>query len=372
MIKFIGITCFLLFGLIIKSLAQEYEDATVLWRGFQHRWTYNHRLNRLGSRVDNPNCQAGNCATQVINTAASGTGADKADFTTYISTLAANGVRFKTGSVTLRFSGKEGEESAAEKAISLVADSGFINRQEYIVVLNGFDLVSEQKADKLLKLSVGASEGYYDGSDRSLHFDIYGTLNMVCNSPECECFKNTYAYQLTVNYLLIAGDSLAFLARKANLHRKYFWDKRSELQENAPKQLFKGDSTRKYAVGIPALQSFTIELDVPHWFLEWHTCLEPYQYNPQNGTYAITTDFFFKQWRKNMKRYSYSRKYSRWSKRKSGVAILSTRVVLLQFKEACVRNLEYRGTIKWGGKNQTAVRKEAESAGRVPFYKSCR
>lgn len=365
----------LLFVLALTSIsgrayAQEYEESALIWRGFHQRWTYNHRLARLGSAVESPTTTGKLTQGKVIHTAASGKGADRADFTDFFSAVAANGVRFRSGSVTLTLEGKEGEERSAEQSVSLTADSLIRNQKDYLVVLNGFDIYSEQKADKLLKYSIGVSDGFYDPAEKNIKFDVYAALNVDCNSFECNLFRKTYKYTVQINYLLVAGDD-AYKARKATLNRKYYWDKRIELDENAPRQVFKGDSTKTYTAGLAAFKAISVELDEPHWFVEWHTALEPCKYNAKTGTFSVSPDVFFKQWRRRMKRYSYSRKHSRWAKRKAGLAILSTQLAFIQFKDGCVKNYERRGTIRWEGKNQSVLQPASLAPDDIPFDKNC-
>ncbi|MFY7861519.1 MAG: hypothetical protein ACOVP5_04770, partial [Chitinophagales bacterium] len=44
---------FLIVNLSMSLLAQDKNNIhkAVIWRGFDHQWTYNHRINRIGSIV---------------------------------------------------------------------------------------------------------------------------------------------------------------------------------------------------------------------------------------------------------------------------------------------------------------------------------
>jgi len=56
-----------------------FDDAPlVLWQGFHHRWTYNHRLNRHGDWVEHLERDGDRVAARVNHSAASGSGADEA------------------------------------------------------------------------------------------------------------------------------------------------------------------------------------------------------------------------------------------------------------------------------------------------------
>ena len=80
-----GAALALLFGLLGVVQAQvgvpieteTYDSRMAVWRGFVHEWTYNHRLNRMGSRNWIHDAE-GNHNDQMITeyAAASGTGTD--------------------------------------------------------------------------------------------------------------------------------------------------------------------------------------------------------------------------------------------------------------------------------------------------------
>ena len=79
---------FLLNGLNAQEL-KPYNKA-MIWRGFQHKWTYNHRINRIGSSVSFKD-DKGYC----IHYSASGLGSDSTFATTYYTYVESPKVCFK-------------------------------------------------------------------------------------------------------------------------------------------------------------------------------------------------------------------------------------------------------------------------------------
>ena len=94
------IFCWLMIGWV--SLPA--QNTAVFWQGFSQDWTYNHRLNRMADYVTEKDnafllCHAG----------ASGTGADSGRFVQHYTMVETPEAQFYTGSVEIKFEGKEGD-----------------------------------------------------------------------------------------------------------------------------------------------------------------------------------------------------------------------------------------------------------------------
>ena len=80
----------IMFLISIQISAQ--VDVGVIWMGFEHEWTYNHRLNRLGDYVSQPEFDGFEHPVKHYHTGATGLGWDEALFTSYYTVVKANGI----------------------------------------------------------------------------------------------------------------------------------------------------------------------------------------------------------------------------------------------------------------------------------------
>jgi len=149
-----------------------------LWQGFRHAWGYNHRLNRLGSRV--VHLSGGRAETR--HSGASGTGADTLTYLDRSMSIEGSNLRFVALTVPLRIRSKEGMSEVRKKRVRF--ELGSTERVPIAAVLNGFDLCSKQDADKLLSLRIAVRDLDQVGTTVSLTVDAM--LNVDCDSLECD------------------------------------------------------------------------------------------------------------------------------------------------------------------------------------------
>jgi hypothetical protein len=159
---------------------------TTLWQGFHHAWEYNHRLNRFGSYVRVR--QADDRSESVVgHTAASGTGGDTAHFSEHVTRVCADDVGFQVGwgetvvecmrAVTTQF---------RIKVDDLALAPALLGRDNYTVVINGFDLYAQRHSDKLLSFDLEITDPtiYADGT--KIRFNILGSMCFDCRTAECQ------------------------------------------------------------------------------------------------------------------------------------------------------------------------------------------
>ncbi|NTX17885.1 hypothetical protein HUA76_44745, partial [Myxococcus sp. CA056] len=107
-----------------QSTAALYEqnegarNGVVLWRGFNHWWDYNHRINRLGDWVQNDGCTGLSCSAHIIHAAASGSGPDTASYKSWYTTLATSSAAFRTGSKLISIKGSRGVQHDVTTTVS--------------------------------------------------------------------------------------------------------------------------------------------------------------------------------------------------------------------------------------------------------------
>lgn len=342
-----------------------YTDAAVVWRGFTHQWTYNHRLNRLGSYVLNTDFAQFPYHAQAVHTSATGVGGDVGLFDVQYSYVAMRDVAVQSGSVTIEFSGKEGDMHNIVK--HLLADSKIAHSQapsDCIVVLNGFDILSERKADKISLLHIAVSDAEYLPATNKIKFDISASMEATCKSFECNRFNQKFNYTVRVHYLIFMStptynnneqsEQTPLHATEQTVRRVYNWDKDAEIDLMPEQHTISGIKGNSFSEAILAFKSISLHLDRDHWLLDWHSAIMPENYDAQNGKFRYSLDLLFKQWDETMKRGSANPRVSRFSGKRRGWAILESTVCMLQFEQALVRHADKNGIAIWTGHNQSA------------------
>lgn len=180
-------------------------DTGVIWRGFHHAWRYNHRLNRLGSYLQRTD--ETDPGWKVVHTAASGTGPDTAQFCDLYTEVAAPDVTFEPTQQKVRLQGDEATTVVETTPVSVPIDDDLAGFDEYAVVLNGFDIVSEADADKLMSMTVSVSQPSAP-SGGSLSFEASVSFEADCGTPECS--GDGIDYTCYLFFLVIAGDQSGF------------------------------------------------------------------------------------------------------------------------------------------------------------------
>ncbi len=369
MFKFKDIILFL--GIIVLNvpmLAQ--EDIAVIWQGFEHAWTYNHRLNRLGDYIDQSEFDGYPHRVKHFHTGATGLGKDIASFQSYYSVVKAKGIGVQSGAVEFKLTGKENKLVTDKITVEIKAEKGLQNKDNVTALFNGFDFISEDGADKLKMFKVDFSDPIYDPTSQKLQFDIQVSVILNCASLECHRFKQKFDYDLSIHYLLIAGNNQSFHAQEKTFFKTYEWDKKEPVAYKLIDQQAQGFAN--FPIATLGFKSFTLEMDSEHWLVDWHTSLHPQSYDARKGKLFYSLDLLFRQWKRDMKRLSPFKGQSRFSKKKDGWIYFGGSVVMLQFKNGCLEQKARLGTIEWDGMNKTPYNYKAINVERFKIEKGCR
>jgi len=315
-------------------------DSAIIWRGFDQKWTQaNHRLNRLGDYVGGIDCSGSTCSANLVHGAASGLAGDVARYTTYYTTLSARGVGFQPGHRTFVLSGKEGQAIERTFSVREPAEANLRNRDQVVVLLNGFDLCAEDAADKPQHIRLALTNPTFDPNDASFSFTVIVEITADCDSAECKP-PETVNYNLRVHFLIVGSNGDAMHTVSREFAQSYTWDTDDEihLQDLDRDRLLYG--APGYPVGVFALRSLELTLDRDHWMFEWASFVRPKSYSGQTGEGECSLALMFKQWTPGM---------MVGAIKKPGSATMTARVMLLQFKEAVRGNESYTGSIEWPG-----------------------
>lgn len=342
-------------------------DVGVVWMGFEHQWTYNHRLNRLGDYIEQPHFEGYDHPVKHYHTGATGVGWDDGFFSSYYNVVKSDDVGFQAGKVSFELFNREGATSKKQRILRIPLKEKLQSKEQIVAVLNGFDLVAIDGADKLKTLGIALGTPIYNEAESSVDITVDVNFNANCGSFECNRFNHKYRYEIEVHYLLIAGNQQEFSRTEKSFAKEYVWDRKSSFEDGLIDVEVNGQPN--YDEATMGFKSIQIDMDRDHWLVDWHTAIHPQFYYPKSGRMTFAIDLFLKQWKK--KNHSPYKFASRFSKRKDGWAKVQGEVVLLQFDDACVENKSRSGAISWKGRNQSANSSDAVNVKRFRVKKGC-
>jgi len=378
------------------TTTQSGRDTGVVWRGFRHAWSYNHRLNRLGSWVEMGKCVGDICRYEVGHSGASGSGKDRAAVRDAYTELSATGVGFDAGNATLSIEGMEklpdnggGQDEVirVEEDVEVDLSPTWQKYDRYAAVLNGFDVQSEGTSAKVVDFNLGVSEVSTDRDTAT--FTITATVLFDCDSVECEGpgtkrggkGKQEVDYELDVQYLLVGGhDDTLQVTRADEMANHYSWDRcknnkvenpftdeeedddwkgnnfpgnhmhceRSEGWELDYRNMVKrdtgwGDTGGDYSVGTVGISELDVDLEAEAHFSQFDMVVGG-SYDATGG-YDVKALPFFKEWTSRHGLYS-SAKFA-YGHKGSGSAHVEP--VLVQIADGCKRSFVTAGGLEWMG-----------------------
>ncbi|MGA1841150.1 MAG: hypothetical protein ACMUIU_11045 [bacterium] len=329
-----------------------YDDAAVLWRGFQSAWIGadrvnhwyianddepgNHRLNRLGDFLEDMHCIYPR--VRHYHSAASGSLEDTMEYTTYYTKIYTNGIGLQHGCADFVLYGSEGDFVDYSDEIVLDPEWNTKDRDYYTVLLNGFDLCSTEDADKLEYISMEVSNARY--SEEKIKFDVFIRFKADCDSVECETPDGSIGYEGKFCYLVVAGDEGDLNITEDDFSTKnYTWNITTEIFLEPENLSVTGVGGNQYNEAALGFRKIFFDLHgQEHWLLEWVSALQPESYDASSGEYTYLRQLLFKQWTAPM--YGLSLRYN-------GEATLGAAVTLIQFNQASVNEGALSGEIFW-------------------------
>lgn len=334
-------------------------NSTILWRGFWHKWTYNHRLNRLGDAIINQQLINNNNTHQatLFHAGATGTGSDigiSESHYTYLN-LPAN-IHVQHATITFNISGKEGEMQQETQKQLITALPILKNQEQYVAVINGFDIVSEKKADKLQVIDISIGTPEYLPATQQIQTNINLALLLKCGSIECSQFSNRVNYTVTIQYVIFAAPTAWLHATEKNTAVLQQWDTEIDpaKQQNSTLCHLQGIPSSEFENAALGFKSIRFYLNRDHWITAWKSAIYPQKYEPKTGVFDYTLDLFFQQWENDMKKNSAYKKHSKFAIKKGGWGLCEATVQMLQFKTAQTYHTHTNNINKWEGGNQPA------------------
>lgn len=299
-----------------------------LWQGIDATWRYNHRMNRLGSAVD---------GDVVRQSAASGTGPDRATIRTPVAHVNGDFRELANGHVTLRLQGAEGERLTAETTVFVPDSAGTAFAEP---VLQGFDTYARASADKPMHLSFSVGDAVR--APGGWNFPVRAEWQGQCTSAECTDDGSRTDQAIDIYYSVLGSSTDLRLSRGTH-SADVAW---SDRDPGAPQRETLADG------GVRALKGMSLTLsDEMHWL-------------SYESTVGSELTLGFGNWRRGMKlAHPFE---SLFAYRQAGSATLSADVVDLRIPGATVSTDTVEASQRWRGWGRTAVDPAAQVTTPLP------
>lgn len=351
---------FILLFIIYNSNNLQAQDIksynkALIWRGFEHQWTYNHRINRIGSLVSMEQ-DSGYC----IHYSATGLGDDSTFATTHYTYVESPNVFFKETKIKILVNGLEGDLLTKTENVYLDLDKWMQGMSHYDVLVNGFEVRSVIKADQLQLLHFLVEDPNYVKETKQIHLTANFNLVTNCRTLECELFKDQTAYELTLHLLILGFEEDAGEVRNSYTTRNYAWDTSVEVEEESKELTIQGQKD-EYPVACLGIKGLGIVLNEEHWLLQLNNYVTPLSYDKSNGQMRSHVNMKVVAWNNGMENFSVAPFKAEFAKRKSGYAMLDTNPSLIQFSNAKIKHGQNKTALYWKGRNKSSGAPEAES-----------
>lgn len=351
--KGIFLGSFILISIGLTAQLQPYNKA-MIWRGFTHKWTYNHRCNRIGDYVMYNNGQP-----QAVHTSATGLGADSTYFKSYYTYIETADVAFKEGKISVRIENKEKQLTEGSVLVNIPADEWMRDKGNYESLINGFDLRSDEAADKIQLMRLSIEDPSYLPDTKELQFTVHFSLVLNCQSVECSSTDNKVNYNLDVYYLLMGLEEYNTNTTEKFFTRSYSWDKKIDVNERPEEKIIDGTAMPIFNYATVGVKAFSVVLNEAHWLLQFNNSFTPIQYNPKTGDMNLSVDLLFKEWQEGMKGNVVMPKQSKFAEKRKGWVVLDSDALLLQVKEAKINYMLRQGRMYWRGYNKKPEQDDA-------------
>lgn len=353
----------------VIDLGNGTPNGAFIWRGLNHRWTYNHRLNRYGDWVRPGTCTGtGNnfeCETRAFHTAASGTGADDVSWDSFHTFVKTESAEFLHPKRTITLSGAEGNSLAGSLDVTVVT-----NQPINTAILRGFDIVATDTADQLTELEIEVDNLWYNAATGEFIFTINVSGTFDCPTPECPVFNSTVNYDVEVFTTVVSGEWENFHWQWTTVGNEYAWDDyQGPINWSHPlglypeNEIFRADHRVNnqavtglgggdYPNAVLGFRRLSVGLDRDHHMLDLDMAVLPQSYNAQSGTFDFDMRLFFKQWTADGNVLTFER---------PGDVEFSADVIMLQFGDGCTDHGNVGGVMSWPGGNAPATGNDART-----------
>lgn len=320
----------------------------------EHKWTYNHRINRVGNYLyfDGDN-------GYVMHSSATGLGKDSSFAKTYYTYLESPDLTFQEILLEIPVEGKEGALLNVLKEYQLKLEDWMKGKDEYHALINGFEITSLQKADQLQLFKVNVEKPTRSADGDHLIINTHVNLVTNCRSLECQVLNKKTAYFIKVPVLIVGFNSnMAYVTDKYNTI-SYDWN-RSEAADDYQKSVTISGRSIDFPISCLGIKGIGIVLNEQHWLLEHKSFIVPVNYDPVKGEMESSINMTFLPWKKEMKKSRVAPIKAKLAKKKKGYAILDMNVSMIQMKRGQIMHDEFHSSQYWQGRNKDSNNEFAE------------
>jgi len=295
-----------------------------VWQGFEMNWTYNHRLNRLGSFVSDDS---------VYNTASAGTSIDSGWFSTHYLLVPEAGLQFQQLKISQRVEARENEIIRIQ--IDTVVPVSF---HHSVFFLNGFDISANNDADQLqlIKFGVKMLKGNYDSTWLRINME----LNFNCPGLSCDWLNNQIDYDVSlyVGGVYFANRDYISFVKGEILTATESWTRKKNTVQN---KIFGNNKNVQF------ITDFELSLNKSHLYSGMQVFID------SNNVSVMR----FEQYKDRMKKNAYYKPHGNFSVRspgsvKYGLAGISLSYPVLQIQQ----HKEFKGNIIWKSNDRNPVK----------------
>ena len=321
----------------------------------EHKWTYNHRINRMGNYVSFDGEKG-----YSLHSSATGLGSDSSFSKTHYTYVESPNLYFKEILVEVTSEGKEGELLTAVNDVKIPIEDWMKGKGQYIALINGFEITSIGKADQLQLFRCFVETPRYDDKTGFLHLRTQVDLVTNCRSLECQLLNRKTGYDLKLPILIIAFDDEEAASINTHHTMSYKWTKLEEAKVFEKDIAIRGrsDQFNQACIGISGLG---LVLNKQHWLLEHKSYVNASHYEPVSSTLTSSISMQFLAWSKEMGQSKVSPVKAKFAKKKKGYALLDMNTILVQMKEGRIKHSESESSLFWRGKNQHSSSEFAQS-----------
>lgn len=358
----------------VKKRFEEGKNSVVVWKGFEHSWSYNHRLNRLGSWIDIKNCHKTGCNYTLGHSGASGSGEDIAYFNDSYSEISTKYLSFISGSEEFDIEGREGEKITGEIKVIAKDSSKDESSNKYVALINGIDIYSKKDPDKLESLNVkitGPKE-----TKSGINSKIKYSIKLDCKTLECSGEplktegKQKTNYGMRINYVLIKGKNKNLKANKKAKTIDYSWrdckgagdykcgiSKKREINKKPRTKDISIKGKKGFGLGFIGIKGISIDLERGYHYNTFRNIVEG-KYYKERFEYKGRLSSFFKEWTAEPPLF----KSGQLAVGKGGNAKLKTELVLVQTKKGCKKSFVEPGNLHWKAEHKERKSPKRKSA----------
>lgn len=333
----------LIYNLASFGQALPNYNKAIIWRGFHHQWSYNHRVNCLGDYVKRFD-QLHHQDPTSTHISATGAGPDNTNYDSYYTMIETPSAVFQESKAAFSLKGHFDSLHQDIDTFSFNIGKWMSGRSHYVTLLNGFDMHTEEASDRIREFKLYVKDLSYDPAKNIATIIVKADMKLDCQGPGCKGSK-ILAYDFDVYILMMAYNDGEAWVGQDSFSKKYKWTVYKELDNEIVTRPVASNQHTDLPFATIGIKSFGVKLNKGLDMIQWNNYLQQpniTSFGPGSRHIEAALNFQFRQWNKGMM----SSKAEPWqhifSQKQAGSESASIDVVTIQFKS--VDSLSYQQT----------------------------